>query len=208
MITNIIAAALQVTNPAINAPVDNSAMQASIDAAARAAADAKAQADAAAAKADQAVTAASGTIKTVNGTTPNASGAVTIPIPTPSNTMPPSVADSGATGTMTTMYALANHTHASKARKDRVLIPASGALTVTFPTPFTTGTVPICAVVAEATLGDTNVVNAQIDGPTSATQLRIRITRTAITVATLLGLNILSVPTQIATYAHYVCLEP
>lgn len=30
----------------------------------------------------------------------------------------------------------------------------------------------------------------------------------AITVASLLGLNILSVPTQIATYAHYICIEP
>ena len=42
----------------------------------------------------------------------------------------------------------------------------------------------------------------------TATGLRIRITRTAITVASLLGLNILSVPTQVATYAHFVCLEP
>lgn len=127
-------------------------------------------------------------------------------MPKPATTMPPGVADSGAVGT-DSRYALANHTHASKARKGRVLVPVAGFFDVTFGTPFTTGA-PICAVTAETTAGDTNVVNAQIDGATTMTGMRIRVTRTAVTAASLLGLNILSVPTQIATYTHYVCLEP
>lgn len=129
-------------------------------------------------------------------------------IPQPSTIPPPSVADTGAAGTMTMQYALANHTHASKARKGRVLVPVSGIFDVTFGVPFTAGVAPLCAVTAETTAGDTNVVNAQIDGVTTATGLRIRITRTQITVASLLGLSVLSVPTQIATYAHYICIEP
>lgn len=128
-------------------------------------------------------------------------------MPAPSTVAPPSVADNGATGTMTQVYALANHTHASKARKGRVLVPVSGVFDVTFGTPFTTGA-PLCVLTAETTAGDTNVVNAQVDGLTTMTGFRIRITRTAITVASLLGLSILSVPAQIATYAHYICIEP
>jgi hypothetical protein len=128
-------------------------------------------------------------------------------MPAPSTTAPPSVADNSATGTMTTQYALANHTHASKARKGRVLVPSSGVFDVTFGAAFSTGA-PLCVLTAETTAGDTNVVNAQVDGVTTMTGFRIRITRTAITVASLLGLSILSVPAQVATYAHYICIEP
>lgn len=134
--------------------------------------------------------------------------AVQSSIPAAANTAPPSVADTSATGTMTQVYALANHTHASKARKGRVLVPVAGFTDVTFGTAFTGGTSPLCVTTAETTAGDTNVVNAQIDGVTTATGFRMRVTRTAITVASLLGLSILSVPTQVATYAHYVCIEP
>lgn len=133
--------------------------------------------------------------------------AVQSAIPSAASSAPPSVADASATGTMTTQYALANHTHASKARKGRVMVPASGTHAVTFGTAFTTGA-PLCVVTAETSAGDTNVVNAQVDGTTTTTGFTIRITRTAITVASLLGLSILSVPTQVATYAHYICVEP
>ncbi len=132
--------------------------------------------------------------------------AVQASIPTASTTAPPSVADAGAVGSMTSVYALANHTHGSKARKGRVLIPASGTLAVSFNQVFVN--TPVCATTAETTSGDTNVVNAQIDGTPTTTSMTLRITRTAVTNATLLGLNILSVPTQVATYAHYICLEP
>lgn len=132
-------------------------------------------------------------------------------IPQPSTGAPPGVADAGALGTMAGFYALANHTHASKARKGRILVPVVGSATyadVTFSSAFTVGATPLCAVTAETTVGDANVVNAQIDGVPTATGMRIRVTRTAITAAAVLGVNVLSVPTQVATYAHFICLEP
>lgn len=129
-----------------------------------------------------------------------------IPTPATSNPAGPVDNNSGAVGTAG-QYAPSNHTHPSKARKGRVLVPVGGFVDVAFATAFTTGA-PLCVVVAETTAGDTNVVNAQIDGATTMSGFRIRITRTAVTNASLLGLSILSVPTQVATYAHYVCLEP
>lgn len=165
----------------------------------------KSEVQAAAAAASAAQTAASSAVKTVNGVTPTA-GNVAVAVPTASSVVPPGVADSGTAGTMTGIYALANHTHASKARKGRVLVPAAGTLAVTFGSPFA-GT-PVCATSAEATAGDTNVVNAQLDGTPTTTGMTIRITRTAQSVVALLGLTILSVPTQVATYAHYICIEP
>lgn len=161
--------------------------------------DAQARADAQAA-----LEAASGAVKSVNGVTPTG-GNITVAIPTASTTLPPSVSDTGTVGNMTNVYALANHTHASKARKGRLLVPASGTADVTFSSPFATP--PLCVVVAETAPGDTSVVNAQIDGPTTATGFRIRITRTNVSVVALLGLSVLSVPTQVATNAHYLCLE-
>lgn len=128
-------------------------------------------------------------------------------LPTAATTSPPGVTDSGALGSAATVYARADHTHASKARKGRVLVPVAGFIDVTFTTPFGSSP-PICAVTAETTVGDTNVVNAQIDGTPTMTGMRVRITRTAITAVSLLGLNILSVPSQVATWTHYVCLEP
>jgi len=128
-------------------------------------------------------------------------------MPQPADGPPPSVADSSTTGTMTMRYALENHTHASKARKGRVLVPANGTTTVTFGVPFVTGA-PLCSVTAETTAGDAATVNAQIDGPTTTSGLSIRITRTQQSIVALIGLTVLSVPTQIATYAHYICVEP
>lgn len=138
-----------------------------------------------------------------------AMAAVQATIPQAGSGSPTAVVDanSGTAGSPG-LYAPFLHTHPSKARKGRVLVPITGFTDVTFSTAFPGGTIPLCSVVAETTAGDTNVVNAQIDGVTTATGLRIRVTRTAITVASLLGLNILSVPTQIATYAHYICIEP
>lgn len=136
----------------------------------------------------------------------SAINSITATIPTPATTVPPGVTDTGSQGTMTTIYALANHTHASKARKGRVLVPTTNTLDVVF-SPVFSGT-PICAVTAETTKNDNNVVNAQMDGTPTATGMTIRITRTAITNAALINLTVLSVATPLATYAHYVCLEP
>ncbi len=122
-------------------------------------------------------------------------------MPQPATTPGAVPTSAGTVGTAATTYALADHTHPSKARRGRVLIPASGTLDITFSPSFLA--VPVCTVTAEATKGDTNVVNAQLDGPQT-----IRINRTAVTNATLIGLSVLAVPTQVATYANWICLEP
>ncbi len=161
--------------------------------------------------ATNAANAASSAVKTVNGTTPNASGAVTLAIPTASTSTPPGVADSGSIGTMTSMYALANHTHASKARKIVATTAADGSLTWTYSTPFAAGTVPVCAAVAEVAAGVTDVVNVQIVGSptaTSATFLANRSQRTT-TILNLVSVTLLQIlPTPGATKIHAICLEP
>jgi len=189
------AAAQVVTAPTATGP--------SVDQAAR---DAAAAAQTAA---SNAAAAASSAVKTVNGTTPNASGAVTLAIPTASTTTPPGVSDSGAIGTMTTMYALANHTHASKARKIIATTAADGTYAWTFATSFTTGTVPVCTAVAEVAAGVTDVINVQIVGSPTATAANLLVNRANKSVASLLGLTVLSIPAQPgATKIHAICLEP
>lgn len=130
-------------------------------------------------------------------------------VPTPSNVTPPSVADAGAIGNQTGMYALANHTHASKVRKIRVQSLADGTITWTYNVPFTNGVTPIVLAVAEVASGVTDVVNVQvIDTPTS-TSCKLLVNRTNRSVAALLGLTILSVPASPGvTWVHAVALEP
>jgi hypothetical protein len=152
--------------------------------------------------------ATSGVVKTVNGLTPT-NGAVTVPVPTASTTVPPGVSDSGATGTMTSVYALANHTHASKARKIIATSAADGTYAWTFTTPFTAGTVPICTAVAEVAAGVTDVVNVQLVGTPTATAVNLLVNRTQRSVVSLIGLTVLSVPSSPgATRIHAICLEP
>jgi hypothetical protein len=124
------------------------------------------------------------------------------------------VADAGTTGTLTTQYAIANHTHASKARKVRATSDANGLFTWTFSTPFTTGSVPICTVTAETVAGVTDVINAQIEGAPTATGVNIRINRSqrstpAAAMGLAVGLTLLSAQsTPGATLFHAICLEP
>jgi hypothetical protein len=168
----------------------------------------QAKADAANAAAAAAQTAVASSVKTVNGSTPT-NGNVAITIPTPSNTMPPGVSDAGSLGTMTTMYALANHTHASKARKVIADTAADGSLTWTFASPFTAGTTPVCAAVAQVAAGVTDVVNVQIIGAPTATSAQFLVNRANRTVASLLGLTVLSIPASPGvTRVHAICLEP
>lgn len=130
-------------------------------------------------------------------------------MPTPATSAPPSVADSSAKGTQDTVYALANHTHASKVRKARMTSNADGSLTWTYSTPFANGVTPIIAAVAETATGVTDVINVQVEGTPTATSANLRVTRTVRSVASLLGLTILSVPASPgATIVHAVALEP
>lgn len=129
-------------------------------------------------------------------------------MPQPSNTAPPGVTDSGATGTMTGIYALANHTHASKARKARGGVSAS-TFTWVYPTPFGAGVVPICNGIAETASGVTDLINVQIDGTPTNTQCVFRITRYQQSFLSLLGLNVLTFnSTPLSIQLHMSALEP
>lgn len=197
----------QISNPSGPA-VDVTALQAQIAAANARAAAAETAAATASSTASAAATAAAGTVKQVNGLTPNASGAVTVPVPTAATTMPPAVSDSSTLGTMTTMYALANHTHASKARRTIATSAADGSYTYNYSAnPFTNP--PICTAVAEVAAGVTDVVNVQVIGTPTVTSASFLVNRTQRTVASLLGLTVLSVPATVgATRLHIICLEP
>jgi hypothetical protein len=129
-------------------------------------------------------------------------------IPQPSTVAPPGVADTGATGT-DMKYALANHTHASKARKARVQSAADGTITWVYSTPFDAGVVPRVVAVAEVPSGTTDVVNVQVIGTPTNTQCQLLVNRTNRSVVSLIGLTVLSVPsTPGATWVHAVALEP
>lgn len=130
-------------------------------------------------------------------------------IPQPSTSAPPGVTDSGNKGTEVTLFALADHTHASKARKARMQSNADGTLTWVYSTPFPNGVVPRVAAVAEVAAGVTDVVNVQVvDTPTN-TQCTLLVNRAQRSVAALLGLTVLSTPAQPGvTWVHAVALEP
>lgn len=133
---------------------------------------------------------------------------VSYPPPQPATSMPPGVTDTGSIGTIQ-RFALENHTHASKARKARMQCAADGTLTWTYSTPFDAGVVPRVVAVAEAANGITDVINVQIvDTPTNVS-CKLLVNRTQRSVASLLGLTILSVPAQPGvTWVHAVALEP
>jgi hypothetical protein len=131
-------------------------------------------------------------------------------VPTAGTGSPTAIVDanSGAAGTAG-VYAPFNHTHPSKARKGIVTTATDGTVTATFATAFPGGTVPICQAIAVPTVGTTDVINAQLDGAPTATQVAIRVTRTQRSVVALIGLTILSIPASAgATTVHYICLEP
>lgn len=176
----------------------------------------KAEVQAAQTAATNATTAATGAIKSINGSTPNGSGAVTVAIPTAATSMPPGVGDSGSAGTMTTVYALANHTHASKARKCIFTSAADGTFNWTFtvgggtcPASTAFNSPPICVAVAETAAGVTDVINVQLVGSPTTTGAIFLVNRTQRSVAAVLGITVLSVPSQPgATKVHAICLEP
>lgn len=131
-------------------------------------------------------------------------------IPTMATSAPPSVADSSTAGAPSTQYAGANHTHASKARKEIKAVSASGLFTWTFPTAFSSGVVPICNAIAICPSGTTQLVNVQQEGDATNTQVTFRITVYQQSVASLLGLTILSLGSgpPAGTKLSLLALEP
>ena len=130
-------------------------------------------------------------------------------VPVGATDAPPSVADSSAVGTESMIYALANHTHASKARKIRAQCAPDGSLVWTFTPPFASGVVPRVVAVAETANGVTDVVNVQVEGTPTNTTANLRVNRTQRSVVSLLGLTILSIPSSVGVmWIHAVALEP
>lgn len=130
--------------------------------------------------------------------------------PAPADTMPPGVADTGSTGSLP-RYAREDHTHASKARKEKRQVSSGAAASFTFtwvyPTPFANGVVPIVNGIAAAT-GTTDSINVQIEGDPTNTQCVFRVSRYSATTVALLGLTILALVAPGSITIHCTALEP
>lgn len=129
-------------------------------------------------------------------------------VPQPATSMPPGVSDSGALGT-SQKYALENHTHASKARKQIVTMSsASSTYTWTYPTAFSNGTVPIVSAIVQVASGNQDLFNVQVIGTPTATSCQFQINRvSAGLLALLIGALSLN-PTPVAATLHMIALEP
>lgn len=129
-------------------------------------------------------------------------------VPLPASSMPPGVNDSGSVGTASP-YARSDHTHASKARKQILVMPsAASTYTWLYPTAFAAGVVPVVSGIVQVAPGNTDLFNVQIIGTPTATQCTFQINRVS---AGLLGLLLgaLSInTTPIAATLHLIALEP
>lgn len=143
------------------------------------------------------------------GVTQSQLDALAATVPTASSSTPPAVSDSGAVGSDTMMYAKADHTHASKARK-QIRTQASAATTYTwvYPTPFASGVVPIVNAIVQVPNGTTDLFNVQIIGAPTNTQCVFQINRvSAGLLALLLGALSLN-STPVISTLHMLALEP
>lgn len=129
-------------------------------------------------------------------------------VPQPATAMPPGVSDSGAIGT-SQKYALENHTHASKARKQIVTMgSAASTYTWTYPTAFAAGVVPVCSAIVQVSAGNQDLFNVQLSGAPTNTQCTFQINRVSAGLLSLL-LGALSInPTPVAATLHMIALEP
>lgn len=129
-------------------------------------------------------------------------------VPGPATQMPPGVTDSGAVGTVQ-RYALENHTHASKARKQIVTMgSAASTYTWTYPTAFGVGVTPIVSAIVQVASGNQDLFNVQVQGAPSNTQCTFQINRVSGgLLALLLGALALN-PTPVAATLHMIALEP
>lgn len=130
-------------------------------------------------------------------------------IPTMATTAPPGVSDTGAPGTATNEYAGKFHTHASKARKQIIVMGSASTTYVwTYPVPFAAGVVPVCNGIAQVPNGTTDLFNVQLMGTPTNTQATFQINRVSAGLLALL-VGALSInPTPIAATLHLTALEP
>lgn len=130
-------------------------------------------------------------------------------MPTPATSAPPAVSDTGAQGADATVYARADHTHASKARKQiRTQGTAASTYTWVYPVPFGAGVIPIVTAIVQVPNGTTDLFNVQVMGQPTNTQCVFQINRVSAGLLSLL-LGALSInPTPIASTLHMIALEP
>ena len=142
------------------------------------------------------------------GITQFAMDAVAATIPTPATSTPPGVADTSMSGSASP-YARADHTHASKARK-QIVTMGSAATTFawTFPTAFPTGVVPIVSAIVQVPSGNTDLFNVQVMGAPTNTGCVFQINRVSSGLLSLLAGALSVNPTPIAATLHMLALEP
>lgn len=133
---------------------------------------------------------------------------VSYPPAQPAVSMPPGVSDNGSIGTIQ-RYALENHTHASKARKQRLTMPSAAATyTWTYPVAFDTGVIPIVSAIVQVASGNQDLFNVQVVGTPTNTQCTFQINRVSSGLLSLL-LGALSLnATPVAATLHMIALEP
>lgn len=129
-------------------------------------------------------------------------------VPKPATAMPPGVSDNGSVGT-DSRYALADHTHASKARKQIVTMGSAASTYVwVYPIAFASGVVPIVSGIVQVASGNQDLFNVQIIGSPTNTQCTFQINRVSGgLLAVLLGALSLN-PTPVAATIHMIALEP
>lgn len=134
---------------------------------------------------------------------------ITPAVPQPASSPPPGVSDAGALGDSAGVYAMANHTHASKARKQIVVMgSAATTYTWTYPTPFGGGVVPIVNAIAQVPNGNSDLFNVQIMGQPTNTGCTFQINRVSTGLLALLTGALSLNPTPIAATLHMLALEP
>jgi hypothetical protein len=129
-------------------------------------------------------------------------------IPKPATTMPPGVADGGAVGN-DDRYARANHTHASKARK-QIVTMGTAAMTYawTYPAPFAADVVPIVSAIVQVPSGNTDLFNVQVMGQPTNTGCVFQINRVSSGLLSLVTGALSINPTPIKATLHMLALEP
>lgn len=130
-------------------------------------------------------------------------------VPQPAASAPPGVSDSGSKGSMAQQFAMADHTHASKARKQIVTMPsAASTYKWTYPTPFGAGVVPVVSGIVQVAAGNQDLFNVQILGVPTNTDCTFQINRVSAGLLALL-LGALSInTTPVAATLHMIALEP
>lgn len=130
-------------------------------------------------------------------------------VPQPAASAPPGVSDSGSRGSMQQQFAMADHTHASKARK-QIVTMGSAATTYTwvYPVAFSAGVVPVVSGIVQVAAGNQDLFNVQIIGTPTNTQCTFQINRVSAGLLALL-LGALSInPNPVAATLHMIALEP